>query len=744
LQFRITSLSESYLVIFQWHDDGTQEKTPDEIGKEVNRTLELLTPPPESDESTSEGPDTMKKTTAVGGTSESRADKGSPRTTTGQGVTFPEEVTHRPRKGQSQLCSLWTLHRLQRKKDGRTNTLIEYVSAGTDLATYQAYELAKNLLLKEESKHKSVIIISNGQSTTCRKPGVEAGDEKKIAEKWHDDGTQVIYLGIGEPVNKTNMETIANGTDNVIGIPDITEVSLLFVLKQLHKPITDIQEKTPDEIGKEVNRTLELLTPPPESDESTSEGPDTMKKTTAVGGTSESRADKGSPRTTTGQGVTFPEEVTPPPIGEPLEKGKSTTKDVSEGGTDEGSQGGTTGKRVTFPGESTESGTTKPSEKGATEDDSRKRSTTKEGPEIGKTPFPLPPDTTSEGTKSVVFIVDASSPAAKEGWKNIVELVVGTAKGLKNAREAVVVIACPAEIVVPMGTHSSLKLRNTLIEYVSAGTDLATYQAYELAKNLLLKEESKHKSVIIISNGQSTTCRKPGVEAGDEKKIAEKWHDDGTQVIYLGIGEPVNKTNMETIANGTDNVIGIPDITEEKTPDEIGKEVNRTLELLTPPPESDESTSEGPDTMKKTTAVGGTSESRADKGSPRTTTGQGVTFPEEVTPPPIGEPLEKGKSTTKDVSEGGTDEGSQGGTTGKRVTFPGESTESGTTKPSEKGATEDDSRKRSTTKEGPEIGKTPFPLPPDTTSNKTKSVVFIVDASSPALVAAWEQVSRSE
>ncbi|KAK6059887.1 hypothetical protein COOONC_02455 [Cooperia oncophora] len=257
------------------------------------------------------------------------------------------------------------------------NTLIEYVSASTDLATYQAYELAKNLLLYHGAA----------------KPGVEAGDEKKIAEKWHDDGTQVIYLGIGEPVNKTNMETIANGTDNVIGIPDITEVSLLQKLRM--------------KIGKEVNRTLELLTPPPESDESTSEGPDTMKKTTAVGGTSESRADKGSPRTTTGQGVTFPEEVTPPPIGEPLEKGKSTTKDVSEGGTDEGSQGGTTGKRVTFPGESTESGTTKPSEKGATEDDSRKRSTTKEGPEIGKTPFPLPPDTTSVRSFQICLDLDS-------------------------------------------------------------------------------------------------------------------------------------------------------------------------------------------------------------------------------------------------------------------------------------------------------------------------------------------------
>ena len=41
----------------------------------------------------------------------------------------------------------------------------------------------------------------------------------------------------------------------------------------------------------------------------------------------------------------------------------------------------------------------------------------------------------------------------------IVELVAGTAQGLKNAREAVVVISCPAETIVPMGSYTSLQLK---------------------------------------------------------------------------------------------------------------------------------------------------------------------------------------------------------------------------------------------------------------------------------------------
>ncbi|KAK6060007.1 hypothetical protein COOONC_02338 [Cooperia oncophora] len=100
-----------------------------------------------------------------------------------------------------------------------------------------------------------------------------------------------------------------------------------------------------------------------------------------------------------------------------------------------------------------------------------------------------------------------------------------------------------------------------------------------MAKELLLKEASKHKSVIIISNGQSTTCHQPGVVGGDEKDIADGWHSAGVNVIYVGIGELANKTNIDNIATDPKHEKIIPDINKEE-PDQLQKIVNWMLDLV--------------------------------------------------------------------------------------------------------------------------------------------------------------------
>ena len=220
----------------------------------------------------------------------------------------------------------------------------------------------------------------------------------------------MIYLSIGQPVNTTNIEAIANGTRNVKPIPNIVEVCLLFIIEQHHKPNTNIQ-MNPDQIGKVVNDTLNLLTPPPlpsEEQGSTSKSPGTLEKTTAMLGFLGNGSDEGSHGGTTGKPVTFPEEVTQPSTGESSDEGKSTTG-VSGEGTGEGSRGTTTDQGVTFPQESTGSDTSESSvkEEGTTEAGSHKGGTTKEGSEVGSTPFPLTPDPTSVRSFSICLDFDS-------------------------------------------------------------------------------------------------------------------------------------------------------------------------------------------------------------------------------------------------------------------------------------------------------------------------------------------------
>ncbi|KAK6013238.1 hypothetical protein OSTOST_21503, partial [Ostertagia ostertagi] len=144
--------------------------------------------------------------------------------------------------------------------------------------------------------------------------------------------------------------------------------------------------------------------------------------------------------------------------------------------------------------------------------------------------IPSPPDSSASATKSIVFLLDASSAALGEAWKNMVELVVRTVGELKQPRVAAVAMSCPSEILLQMDTYTPSQLRKDLLAYHPAGGEVATAQAYGLARDLLNAETAKDKSVVVFSNGQTSTCNISSAGNEDERAVANK-------VIYA---QPLN------------------------------------------------------------------------------------------------------------------------------------------------------------------------------------------------------------
>ncbi|KAK6045507.1 hypothetical protein COOONC_16987 [Cooperia oncophora] len=119
-------------------------------------------------------------------------------------------------------------------------------------------------------------------------------------------------------------------------------------------------------------------------------------------------------------------------------------------------------------------------------------------------------------------------------------------------------MSCPSEIMVPMGTYTPDKIRNDLTTYNRNGDEIAVYQAFTFARMLLKLEFSDNKRVIVISSGQRSTCNQPTIPGEDVNTIADEWHSGGVPVIYIGIGDNPNKTDIEKITHDPQNSIIVP------------------------------------------------------------------------------------------------------------------------------------------------------------------------------------------
>ncbi|KAK6010919.1 hypothetical protein OSTOST_24010 [Ostertagia ostertagi] len=107
--------------------------------------------------------------------------------------------------------------------------------------------------------------------------------------------------------------------------------------------------------------------------------------------------------------------------------------------------------------------------------------------------------------------------------------------------------------------------------YNPAGEMIATSEAYSLAKKLLDAETTKDKSVVVFSNGQTSTCDIPETRYGDERAIANKLHNNDTDIIYVPIGTPVNRSNLDEIAHDPNNVADPQNLTTKQDPARLEK-----------------------------------------------------------------------------------------------------------------------------------------------------------------------------
>ncbi|KAK6030220.1 hypothetical protein OSTOST_03652 [Ostertagia ostertagi] len=164
------------------------------------------------------------------------------------------------------------------------------------------------------------------------------------------------------------------------------------------------------------------------------------------------------------------------------------------------------------------------------------------------------------------------------------EIVVRTVSGLKKARVAAVAMSCPSEIILHMDTYTSDQLRNQLLAYHPAGGEIATAQAYGLARDLLNAETTKDKSVVVFSNGQTSTCNQPLFGNKDEYDIAKKLRDGGIKFGYVGIETPANVTSLDEITQDPKKVALMNNITK-LNPEDIDQTVDWLLDLLKTAPE---------------------------------------------------------------------------------------------------------------------------------------------------------------
>ncbi|KAK6013239.1 hypothetical protein OSTOST_21504 [Ostertagia ostertagi] len=124
----------------------------------------------------------------------------------------------------------------------------------------------------------------------------------------------------------------------------------------------------------------------------------------------------------------------------------------------------------------------------------------------------------------------------------MVELVVRTVQDLKQARVAVIAMSCPSEIVEPMDIYNTEDLREELMAYNPAGEMIATSEAYSLAKKLLDAETTKDKSVVVFSNGQTSTCDIPETRYGDHKAGSCPFGESKDWLVQRLNGTPATTT----------------------------------------------------------------------------------------------------------------------------------------------------------------------------------------------------------
>ncbi|WKY01949.1 hypothetical protein Q1695_015731 [Nippostrongylus brasiliensis] len=155
--------------------------------------------------------------------------------------------------------------------------------------------------------------------------------------------------------------------------------------------------------------------------------------------------------------------------------------------------------------------------------------------------------------RSVVFLVDSNRNVGPDGWRKQLNFVAEMMQFVKNVRIGVVVLSCPAIIELRMGNYPPEVLRKWAANRQFNQSATNAIDAYRYAEQLLDAEASSSKSLIVLSNGQTTNCI-DGVKEPGEYRYEEQKHVD--RIIYISIIE-YDLMNALRIAGGAQNFINV-------------------------------------------------------------------------------------------------------------------------------------------------------------------------------------------
>ncbi|CAJ0597947.1 unnamed protein product [Cylicocyclus nassatus] len=200
--------------------------------------------------------------------------------------------------------------------------------------------------------------------------------------------------------------------------------------------------------------------------------------------------------------------------------------------------------------------------------------------------------------RSIVFLLDSTGSVEQKGWDKQIQFMHNLVKHVRNIRTGIVKIIQMPIVALEMGDHTPAQLSEWIQKnrnYQESFT-LVGYSIY-LARQMLEKEKTKHRMMILFSDGDQDICDDDDTFWQNEDvdyPCVEEWklmkkhpqqaeakaaRDQGIKFIYVAVGPNVDKSNTTSYSQKCmDNVInmagGVKNVVE------VGKLENLDMGIL--------------------------------------------------------------------------------------------------------------------------------------------------------------------
>ncbi|CAJ0597948.1 unnamed protein product [Cylicocyclus nassatus] len=183
--------------------------------------------------------------------------------------------------------------------------------------------------------------------------------------------------------------------------------------------------------------------------------------------------------------------------------------------------------------------------------------------------------------RSIVFLLDSTGSVEQEGWDKQLQFMHNLVKNVRNIRTGIVKIIEIPVVGLEMGDHTPAHLSKWIEDNkkYEASFTLVGYAIY-LARQMLKKENTKHRMMILFSDGDEdicladqkywldedyepttdTPCEKEWKLMNKHKQLAEAKaaRAEGIKIIYVAVGPKVDRSNTTSYnENCMDNVIDL-------------------------------------------------------------------------------------------------------------------------------------------------------------------------------------------